>query len=87
MAKSRDIILILIGLFGIAWNQISPTQASWFVLGAGIFILSIGIIKLAWIGDEKKKKVPRPMCSFCGYIALDEKELHNHQITCEKKNE
>ena len=28
---------------------------------------------------------PKPVCQFCGYIAIDERELHNHQITCEKK--
>ena len=26
-------------------------------------------------------------CSYCGYIAKDDRELHNHQITCEKKKE
>jgi len=25
------------------------------------------------------------MCEYCGFIALDERDLHNHQIICKKK--
>jgi len=35
--------------------------------------------------NSKKKNEPRPVCEYCGYVALDARELHNHQITCEKK--
>jgi hypothetical protein len=27
----------------------------------------------------------RPICNNCGYVALNERELHNHQINCERK--
>ncbi len=33
----------------------------------------------------KEKNKPKPICNFCGYVALDERELHNHQSTCKKK--
>ena len=30
---------------------------------------------------------PYKSCNYCGYMAKDERELHNHLITCEKKEE
>ncbi len=48
--------------------------------------LSLNVIHGVWKYYKEKNK-PKPICEYCGYVALDEKELHNHQITCEKKNE
>ena len=32
-------------------------------------------------------EIPYMSCTYCGYIAKDDRELHNHLITCEKKKE
>jgi hypothetical protein len=32
-------------------------------------------------------EMPYKSCSYCGYMAKDERELHNHLITCKKKEE
>jgi hypothetical protein len=38
---------------------------------------------IEYFGGEYPKEL---VCSFCGYIAASKRELHNHHITCEKKN-
>ena len=50
----------------------------------GVIILAI--FRLDKIKDLDEKEEQKPICEYCGYIALDQRELHNHQITCEKKN-
>ena len=53
---------------------------------AGIIIIVLIIIGALLIRKyDKDKKKPKPLCEFCGYMPLDERDLHNHQITCEKK--
>ena len=34
---------------------------------------------------NRKFTTLRFICNNCGYVAKDQRELHNHQITCEKK--
>lgn len=34
---------------------------------------------------NRKKHTTRPICNYCGYVALDARELHNHQLVCDKK--
>jgi len=46
--------------------------------------ISLSVIHGVWKYYKEKNK-PKPICEFCGYVALDERELHNHQISCEKK--
>jgi len=54
-----------------------------FALIPAIILITIGVLLIKKYDKDKKK--PKPMCEFCEYIAIDERELHNHQITCEKK--
>ena len=35
--------------------------------------------------QNKKFTTSRPICNNCGHVARDERELHNHQITCQRK--
>jgi len=55
----------------------------WYHYLLGIMGLTSGGYSL--YKNSKKKNEPRSVCEYCGYIALDARELHNHQITCEKK--
>lgn len=75
------LILYVIGFLGIS----SPPDTFNFFLG--IFILVMNTINLAKYIKKKSKKPVRPKCEYCGYISLDERELHNHQINCDKKKE
>ncbi len=90
MAYRGSILTIIFGIASMGWSQISTSDEPLptIILVLGIFAFIVGIVSL--IIDvrkvEKKKKEPKPICEFCGYVALDERELHNHQITCEKKN-
>ena len=54
-----------------------------FALIPAIIFIAIGVFLIKKYDKDKKKS--NPMCKFCGYMAIDERELHNHQITCEKK--
>ncbi len=47
---------------------------SWLIIAGICIVIAFVFIKL------------NPVCEYCGYVAKDERELHNHQITCEKKN-
>ena len=58
-----------------------------FLIGLFGFITGIITLIIAIKEDRDKKNKPRPMCEYCGYVALDERELHNHQLVCEKKKE
>ena len=60
-----------------------PIVTFLFALIPAIILIAIGVFLIKKYDKDKKK--PKPMCQFCGYIAIDERELHNHQITCEKK--
>lgn len=72
-------IYFVIGIWYVAY----PGEDWHFYVG--IFILVAAVINLIQYIKRKSAKPVRPMCEFCGYVALDERELHNHQINCEKK--
>jgi len=70
-----SIFLIIVGVI----TLVTGLGVIWSVL-VGIFAIALGSYNLYKISRKQK-----PVCEFCGYVALDERELHNHQITCEKK--
>ncbi len=74
-SKTYNIVVIILGILVMA----NGFEEVWPVF-VGIFIIAMGLHSLYKISRKQK-----PTCKFCGYVALDEKELHNHQITCEKK--
>ena len=76
-SKVFQILLITFGIYNLitGWELIWP-------LFVGALMLVLGIN-----GLYKISKRPKPVCEYCGYVALDTRELHNHQINCEKKND
>ncbi len=88
-------------IMGIRWTIISAgfliyviyylsenyeTLEYWWKIVYFVFIpfIAFGVIRGVWKYYKEKNK-PKPICNFCGYVALDERELHNHQSTCKKK--
>ena len=65
------------------WNIAFPSD-NWN-LYIGIFIVLMTSLNLIKYIKKRNAKPARPMCGYCGYMALNERELHNHQITCEEK--
>jgi len=65
------------------WNIVYPSTDLYQFLG--IFIVAITAFNLVSYIKKRKAQPVRQMCGYCGYIALDERDLHNHQINCEKK--
>ena len=65
------------------WNIVYPSTDLYLYLG--IFIVAITTINLVSYIKKRNANPVRPMCGYCGYMALDQRELDNHQITCEKK--
>ena len=74
-SKVFNIFLIIIGIITLS----TGLEKIWPLL-IGVFVFVTGLHGLYKI--SKKLKI---VCEYCGYEALDERELHNHQITCEKK--
>ena len=75
------IILIIAAIVvSIPIMMVFPFPYAWIVI---IVLIIIGAYLIRKYDKDENK--PKPMCEFCGYMALDERELHNHQITCEKK--
>ena len=74
-SKTFRIFQMIFGIFALAtgWELIWP-------LFIGVASLALGVH-----GLYKISKRPKPVCEYCGYVALDERELHNHQINCEEK--
>jgi len=57
-----------------------------FVFISGIILIFYGISKFTeW--EKRSSKPVRPICEYCRHVALDERELYNHQLVCEKKKE
>ena len=77
----HPIIIFFMFVVGI-YNVVARVSDFSFYLG--IFILIMAFVNLILYIKRKSK---RPKCEYCGYIALDERELHNHQLTCEKKKD
>ena len=84
MGKKLSIISLVSGIILILSSFASPNPSAFtgpllifgtFGIGGGMY----GLYK------DSMKKYSKPICEFCGYIALDERELYNHQNTCEKK--
>lgn len=81
-ALQHPVIIFILYIVGF-WNIAFPGD-NWN-LYIGIFIVIMTTLNLIKYIKKKSAKPLRPMCGYCGYMALDERELHNHQITCEKK--
>jgi len=77
-------VFLIYVIFYLSTNY--DTLEDWLKIVYFIFIpfISFGVIRGVWKYYKEKNK-PKRICEFCGYVALDERELHNHQITCEKK--
>jgi len=74
-SKAFRISQIIFGIFTLSagWESIWP-----LFIGAASLVLGIrGLYKIL--------KRSKPICEYCGYATLDERELHNHQINCEKR--
>jgi len=65
------------------WNIVYPSTDLYLFLG--IFIVAITAFILVSYIKKRKTQPVRQMRGYCGYIAQDERDLHNHQINCEKK--
>ena len=76
----HPIFILIMFVIGI-W---SVTTSDGWLYYLGVFILVMAVINLIQYIHKKSK---RPKCEYCGYIAKDDRELHNHQINCEKKKE
>jgi len=74
-SKGFNVFMIILGITVLS----TGLEEVWPVI-IGIFAIASGAHNL-----YKISKKPRPVCEYCGYVALDERELLNHQITCEKK--
>ncbi len=74
-SKTYRIFQIIFGIFALA----SGLESIW-PLFIGAAALALGVHGLYKISKRSK-----PMCEYCGYVALDDRELHNYQINCEKK--
>ena len=74
-SKGYNIFLIIISIIvlSVGFEKVWPVFL-------GFFIIALALHSLYKISKKQK-----PVCEYCGYVALDERELHNHQITCEKK--
>lgn len=60
------------------------------MFGIGMLILDLFVLYypyrphvIQYFGEKSAYK----NCSYCGYIAKYDRELHNYLITCEKKSE
>ena len=82
-ALEHPIVIVFFFILGF-WNIFFPSD-DWN-LYLGIFIVVMTALNLRKYLKNRSIKSVRAMCEYCGYVALDERELHNHQITCEKKN-
>ena len=84
-----SIITIFVGIYAIYLSQSStldePIPTIMLILGILCMIFGPFNLILDARKFKKEKEKSKPMCEYCGYIALDERELHNHQITCVKK--
>jgi len=78
----HPIVILFMYLIGF-WNIVYPSTDLYLYLG--ISIVAITTINLVSYIKTKKANPVRQMCGYCGYMALDKKELHNHQLNCEKK--
>jgi len=65
------------------WNVFFPSE-DWNIY-VGIFIILMTTLNLRKYIKSRTIKPVRPICEYCGYVAFDERELDNHQPTCEKK--
>ncbi len=75
-------ILLIMFVIGF-WNIVYPSTDLYLYLG--IFIVAVTAFNLVSYIKKRKTQPVRQMCGYCGYIALDERDLHNHQMNCEKK--
>jgi len=90
--KVTGIGLILVGLFillvgfGILISAMEmPTIfAGQYVLLA-VFVLVIGVMTIYAGQRVSRKKKGQYLCIYCRYIAETDRELHNHELTCERK--
>ena len=83
-ALEHPIVIVLFFTIGF-WNIFFPS-ADWHLF-VGIFIVVLTILNLRKYLRKRSIKLVRPICEYCGHDALDEKELYNHQLVCEKKKE
>ena len=76
-SKLYNILIIILGfvVIGAVYEKIWP-------IFLGMIVIALGIHRLYKIYRRQK-----PVCEYCGYVALDERKLHNHQIACEKKKQ
>lgn len=81
-------LVIIFAIVGLIMGFFSLATANPF---AAFFIVIDGFLLwymwrphvIEYFGGQFSKDL---VCSYCGYIAASKRELHNHRITCEKKN-
>jgi len=69
-------------------NRFNPVEISkefFFIMGVILFIVGIISAVLRYMKDEVKKRELKPICEYCRFVALNDRDLHNHQLVCEKK--
>ncbi len=81
LSKTLEHPIVIALLFGVGFYSIVYPGDDWgFYLG--IFIVVATFFNLIKYIKGKNTKPVKPKCEHCGFIALDEKELHNHQMNC-----
>ena len=83
-ALEHPIVIVFFFILGF-WNIFFPSE-DWN-LYVGIFIVVMTAFNLRKYLKNRSIKPVRPICEYCEHDVLDEKELYNHQLVCEKKKE
>ena len=80
------VLLICTAILSVVVQMILPYPFGLYLSYPISFLVPIYFIwKWSNEWNDTIQKKPKPKCAYCGYLALDDRELHNHQITCEKK--
>ncbi len=78
-------IIVSIGLYVFVIFLIFDLVLAAKLTGISILFGIIGAI-LFIVGNTIRETISNYICGYCNFVAKTERELHNHQTTCEKKN-
>ena len=79
-------IIVSIGLYVFVIFLIFDPVLAAKLTGISILLGIIGAI-LFIAGNTIRETISNYICGYCNFVAKTERELYNHSLTCEKKNQ
>lgn len=87
LVKISGTIVLVVGFVIALWSLSVPMIIAGQYMIVGLIIVLLGGLTIYGGYRMKKGEKQRIVCSYCGYIAETERELHNHSLICERKKQ